>query len=460
VLNSNSVGNRYDTVALSRRTAWTFGAGDITTSAPLAIVAFFQLFFLTDVARLNPALAAWPILLGKLWDAFNDPLVGFLADRVRSRHGRRRILLMTATAPVGVSFFLMWLVPPFGTAGLLVYYTIVYVVFDTAFTVVHIAYNSLTPALTGDYDEQSTLHGVRMVYSIAGSLLAIILGTVLQWIIPDLGRVFLLLGLALGTLIIVPPLLAARVARDHDTAEPPAPTSARDGLLQVLRNRPFWTVMGIYLTSWTAVSIIAAVLVYFARYNLNVPEQASYYVLVAQGVAILFIPLVVLIARRSDKRVALFVGFGSMIPILVAIGLTTGSGHLIVYVYAALLGLGIATAYVTPWSMIPDVIQWDQRVTGARREGSYYAIVSFFQKAGTAAALWLMAQVLAASGYVVPGSEGSLPVQPESALRAIRIFISAVPSVLLVGSLIFAAAYPITRDVQLEIAEELEEQEV
>jgi GPH family glycoside/pentoside/hexuronide:cation symporter len=88
--------------ALSRQTIWTFSVGDITTSAPMAIIAFFQLFFLTDVAGLNPALAAWPILIGKLWDAFNDPLAGFLADRVHSRFGRRRVLLNGSGRPRGV----------------------------------------------------------------------------------------------------------------------------------------------------------------------------------------------------------------------------------------------------------------------------------------------------------------------------------------------------------------------
>jgi GPH family glycoside/pentoside/hexuronide:cation symporter len=154
--------------ALSRQTIWTFSVGDITTSAPMAIIAFFQLFFLTDVAGLNPALAAWPILIGKLWDAFNDPLAGFLADRVHSRFGRRRVLLMAAAGPVGLSFFLMWLVPPWEPSGLLLYYTLVYMVFDTTLTVVHIAYNSLAAGLSSDYDEQSSLHGVRMVYSIGG----------------------------------------------------------------------------------------------------------------------------------------------------------------------------------------------------------------------------------------------------------------------------------------------------
>jgi GPH family glycoside/pentoside/hexuronide:cation symporter len=446
---SSSVGGR-----LSTSLKWLFGAGDLTTSAPLAIVSFFQLFFLTDVARLSPALAAWPIVLGKLWDAVNDPVVGFLADRLRSPYGRRRVLLAAAAGPVGFSFVLMWLVPPFGTMGLLVYYTVIYIVFDTAYTVVHIAYNSLTPELTTDYDEQSSLHGVRMVYSIAGSLLAIIIGTVLQWIVDDPVVVFLVLGIVLGVVIVVPPLIVVRITRGRDAPSGGVQPPPWDGFKQLLGNRPFWLVMGVYLTSWTAVSIIAADLVYFARYNLAVPSQANYFVLVAQGLALAFIPLTVAIARKWEKRVAVIVGFGTMVPVLIAIGSVPAGGYRVVYLLAALLGMGIATAYVTPWSMIPDVIQWDAHTSGARREGSYYSIVAFFQKTGTAAALWLMAQALEASGYVTPTDSEPIPAQPESALSAIRLFISVVPSVLFLGAIAFAIAYPISRSVSASLGTE------
>jgi GPH family glycoside/pentoside/hexuronide:cation symporter len=351
----------------------------------------------------------------------------------------------------------MWIVPPFGEAGLVVYYALTYVLFDTCFTVVGVAYNSLTPTLTSDYDEQSSINGIRMVYSIAGSLGAVILGTVLQWVIDDEGKLFLMLGILLSIVITIPPLVVARVTRGRDShsggSQPPTWTAVR----QVLSNRPFGIVMGVYLTSWTAVSLVAANLVYYARYNLGVPEQASYFVLVAQGVALVFIPVVVGAARKWDKRSALFLGYGSMVPVLAAIAAVPATQYPLVYVLAALLGLGIATAYVTPWSMIPDVIQWDARKTGARREASYYAIVSFFQKLGTAGALWIVGSALDARGYVTPTESTPIPAQPETALASVRGFISVVPAALLLVSMAFAYFYPISRSVQSEVVAELEE---
>lgn len=443
---------------LSRREKWLFGTGDLTTSAPLALLSFFYLFFLTDVARLAPGLAALPILVGKLWDAVNDPIVGILADRINSRIGRRRLLLAVGALPVGLSFGLMWRVPEMGTVGMLIYYSVAFIVFDTSFTVVHIAYNSLTPSLTKDYDEQSSIHGIRMFYSIAGSLLAVIIGTVLQWFIDDTGTVFLYLGLVVGAIIIIPPMLVMRVTKDRDSQVAGEQPATLAGIRHVLQNRPFWIVIGIYITSWTAISIIAAGFIYFVSYNIAAPDQANYIVLVAQGMALAFIPVTVWIARRWDKRVSIYIGLGSMLPLLLIIG-TIGPGSMVsVYILAALLGLGIATAYVVPWSMIPDIISWDERATGARREASYYAIVSFFQKSGAAFALWIMAQALERFGYVTPSTEVPVPSQPEAVLAAIRHFISTVPVALLAASIVFAIAYPISRSVHLELRRELGEE--
>ena len=79
------------------------------------------------------------------------------------------------------------------------------------------------------------------------------------------------------------------------------------------------------------------------------------------------------------------------------------------YLLAALSGSGIATAYVMPWSMVPDMVEYDQVQTGQRREGSYYAFASFFQKLATGVALWAMGQALALTGYITPTSTRRCP---------------------------------------------------
>jgi GPH family glycoside/pentoside/hexuronide:cation symporter len=440
---------------LSTRFKMLFSTGDLSTSIPLAILMFFQLYFLTDVARLRPDYAAWAVALPRLWDAVNDPLFGLLSDRLRTRWGRRRALLLFGAVPLGLSFILMWLVPPFSQFGLAVYYAMTFIIFDTAFTVVHVGYNSLTPELTSDYDERSSLNGYRMVFSISGTLGAIILATVLGWFITDARLLFVILGVGLGLASIIPPLIVFKITREKTIDQPVEPLSWRKSMMMTLSNKPFRLVMGLYLLSWTTASILAAMLVYFANYRLRVPEQANYFVLLAEGSAILFIPVWVWVAKKLDKRRAFIIGSLTWIVVLLGISALPADAIGLAYLLAALSGSGIASAYVLPWSMLPDIIEHDQLQTGQRREGSYYAFASFFQKLATAFALWMMGQALAATGYVTPDASGALPVQPESAIQAIRFFTGPVPAVLLVLAVLFAWQYPISREAHQATLKEL-----
>lgn len=444
---------------LPLRTKLLFSTGDLSTSIPLAILMFFQLYFLTDVAGLRPDYAGWAIGASRLWDAVNDPLFGLLSDRIRTRWGRRRVLLLFGAVPLGGFFMLMWIVPALEPFWLAVYYAITFILFDTAFTIVHVGYNSLTPEMTSDYDERSSLNGYRMVFSISGTLGAIILATVLGWTISDQRLLYLILGIGLGLVSIIPPLVVFSITRERPSQELPQPLPLREAFKQTLANRPFRMIMGLYLLSWTTASILAAVLVYFANYYLKVPEQANYFVLTAQGSAILFIPLIVKISQRLDKRRAFMIGSLAWVIVLLGISALPSDQVGLAYLLAALAGFGIATAYVVPWSMVPDVVEYDEIRSGQRREGSYYAFASFFQKLATGVALWGMGQALALTGYITPVPSGPLPVQPQAAVNAIRIFTGPIPAVLLFLAVIFAWKYPITRESHQSTLLELAERE-
>jgi GPH family glycoside/pentoside/hexuronide:cation symporter len=295
-----------------------------------------------------------------------------------------------------------------------------------------------------------------MVFSITGTLGTIILATVLGWYVNDTRLLFAILGIGLGLVSILPPLIVFRVTREHPSHAQPANMSMGAALAATLANRPFRWVMGLYLLSWTTASILAAVLIYFASYYLKVPEQANYFVLLAEGSAILFIPLWVWAARRLDKRRAFILGCLTWIVVLLGIALLRADQIALAYALAALSGSGIATAYVLPWAMVPDIIEIDQAHTGERREGSYYAFASFFQKLGTGLALWGMGQALALSGYVTPIPGAAAPAQPAAALLAIRIFMGPAPAILLILAVLCAWRFTITRQSHQALVEQLE----
>lgn len=432
-----------------------FSAGDISISVPLAILMFFQLFFMTDIAGLRPDYAAWAVMIGRLWDAVNDPWFGILSDRIKSRWGRRRTIMLFGAVPIGVGFALMWQVPPFNPLGLAAYYTLTFIIFNTAFTFIRIGYYAMVPELTSDYDERISINGYLMAYSISGSLGAIILITLLRGFFPDPVQLFMIIGISLGLLVILPPLLVFFLTKGKLSETTASDLSMAESIRATLSNKPFWRLIGLYTMSWTTVSVIAAALVYFANYYLRVPDQANYFVLAAQGSALLFVPLWVWASKKLDKSRAFIIGSLSWLVILLSIS-SLGSHQVgLAYLLAALSGAGIACAYVLPWSMIPDVVEFDQLRTGERREGSYYAFASFFQKMAAGIAIWAMGQALAFANYITPSAADPLPLQPVEAVQAIRIFMGPVPAVLLIVAVLFAWRYPLTREKHQLICDEL-----
>ncbi len=433
-----------------------FSAGDLSISVPLAILMFFQLFFMTDVAGLRPDYAAWAIMIGRFWDAVNDPWFGILSDRIQTRWGRRRTVLLFGALPLGIGFALMWQVPPFTAIGLTTYYTLTFILFNSAFTFVRIGFYAMVPELTSDYDERISINGYLMAYSISGSLGAIIFITLLRDFFPDPVNLFRIIGIVLGLLVILPPLLVFRVTKDYLSETFASVMPYRDSIRATLSNKPFWRVIGLYTMSWTTTSVVAAALVYFANYYLRVSEQANYFVLVAQGSALLFVPLWVWAAKKLDKSRAFIIGSVSWLLVLLSIAGLGPEQIALAYFLAALAGAGIACAYVLPWSMIPDVVEFDQLQTGERREGSYYAFASFFQKLAAGLAIWSMGQALALANYINPSAADPLPVQPAEAVQAIRLFMGPIPALLLVVGIIFAWRYPLTREKHKSICDQLQ----
>ena len=169
---------------LSRRTKIIFGSGDFGFSLTTTLVGAYFAIFLTDVAGLAPAVAAAAIFIGRTWDYVNDPLVGYLSDRTRSRWGRRRPWLLFGALPFAAVFTLMWWKPPLSGFALAAYYGAAYLIYDAGSTAVMMPYFALTPEITSDYDERTSLTSYRMFFSIAASLVAFTVPLAIVGVLP------------------------------------------------------------------------------------------------------------------------------------------------------------------------------------------------------------------------------------------------------------------------------------
>ena len=259
---------------------WTkvaYAMGDLSNSVgPGTIVPFWYLFFLTDVAHLNPALAGVTVLVGGVWDAINDPLVGLLSDRTRTRWGRRRPYLLFGALPYGITFALMWIVPPIHNQVLLsLYFALVYILFDTAFTLVSCPYFALTPELTLDHDERTSLTTYRMFVSIVTGLLAAVGFALVFDATPDKQTAFLVMGIICGVVFVPTVLVAFFGTRERAEFQIEPPLRPLEALRFVARNREWWYTLGMRLTSWIPVDIASAVFAYYLVYWIKMDEMGA-----------------------------------------------------------------------------------------------------------------------------------------------------------------------------------------
>jgi GPH family glycoside/pentoside/hexuronide:cation symporter len=257
------------------------------------------------VAKLDPALAGLAFSIGKLWDAVNDPLVGMLSDRTRTRWGRRRPYLLFGAVPFGVTFALLWIVPPIQNQILLcLYFAFMYMLFDTAFTLVGCPYDALTPELTVDHDERTSLTTYRMFVSIvAGLLSALVFALFVFPAFPDPQTAFLVIGLLCGAVFIPPVLITFFGTRERTEFQAAETMSFGESLRFLLRNREWRYTVVINLLSWLPVDIATAVFSYFLVYWIGMSkDEASMVQAVILVSATLFLPLVLWMARRLEKK--------------------------------------------------------------------------------------------------------------------------------------------------------------
>ncbi len=438
-----------------------YGLGDFANNVAYGGIGFYLVFFLTDVAGVSPAWAGSIVLIARLWDAITDYLMGIISDRTRSRFGRRRPYILAGALPFGIMFFLLWIVPTHNSTYLFIYYVAVTMLFNTAFTIVAIPYNSMLPELTQNYDERTSISGYKMGFSFVGTLAAAAgIMLIVDVIFPGKKEYlssFPIMGVILGTIITGTLIITFFGTHERvHSQEPVLPAGLLKTFRSILQLREFRLVLAMFLFNMVGFDLIQTLLIYFLKHVVNVPDSLTFVVMaIPLVVAIAAAPLWIMLGERLGKRRAYITAAFYLTAVLLFVLIVPAGNLIFVIAVAACAGIGISATQVIPFSIIPDVIEVDELKNGVRREGAFYGITMFLYKVASAIAIAGASSMLGVFGYIESSTQGPAPVQPASAVTGIRLLLGIAPGLFFLISAYFVFRFPLTRERFEEIKRQI-----
>ncbi|MEH1168448.1 MFS transporter [Micromonospora sp. CPCC 205539] len=417
-----------------------FAAGSLGMGVWVTVPGLLLLYFLTDVLAVGPWLAGLALLLPKVADVLLHPWVGHRCDVEQTRRGdRRRLLLLGCALPV--AFAALFAVPAGLTgAPAAAWVAVFFVAGNLLFAAYQVPYLATPADLRIGYHERTRLMAFRMVVLTLGILLSGLLAPLLTGGDAATRGGYQRMGVVLAVGMLAAMLVGvAGIARLRRSAAVTATAPAHGGwraLRTALRDRQFRWLVASYLAMSTTTHLVLAGVPYYAEYELRRTGLTTVLVAAFVAPALLVTPAWLALARRVGKQRALLAAQGAFAAgsLVLAVGRPAGLPVLIGAV--AVLGVAFAGMQLLPFSMLPDVIG----AAGTTGAGTYTGVWTATEATGAALGPYAYALCLAVGGFVA-STAGESPVQPDTALAAIRYGFGLLPAVAMLAALLLQRRY-------------------
>ena len=409
------------------------------------LVSMYLMKFSTDVLLIAPGVMGLIFGISRIWDGISDPLAGYFSDRTNTRIGRRRPWLLASLVPIVVVFLMVWSPPQMLTGTALVAWMAVGVIgFYTAMTIFGVPHTSLGAELSMSYDDRNRVFGWRHICFMSGSFVAI--GGMRLLIASDTPRVTAN-HLALVASLVTVAVMLFCVVRVRERPEHLGRGAQNPFLAfrDVLKNPHARLLLIVALIEHLGSANITILTPYAAHYIIGTPQLTPFFVLCYMVAAVSTALFWVRLAKRYDKkRLWMF----SMVLTGVAFGgmFFWGEGDWIpIALLATLGGVGGGCGPVIAPSIQSDIIDYDEYMTGQRKEGAYFAAFSFAFKGSAGLTLMFTGFVLQFSGFE-PNVE-----QTETAKLAIRSLFALFPMVSLWCGALLLSRFALNREEHAEV---------
>lgn len=407
--------------------------------------------FYTDVVGVNIAVAGYLLFGVRIFDAVTDPLIGWWSDRSVTGMGRRRPFILFGAGLLAVTMYFLFTPPVHaGPAARTAWFAIwIYTLF-LFWTVTAVPYESLGPELTRDYDERTGLFAMRDGFLIAGTLVAAAAPAVVGkiWELDDTagGQ----RGVFLRIALIYAPLLLAACAwcvfrlRERRAESRTGRLKLKEDLMMIRRNKPFIILLTAFSISALGSNLPASLILYYVQYILE-SRNADLFLMLYFVTGIAFLPLWIRVSRRLGKKnawlLSMLINSGAFLGVyFLGVG---DEGLYAILVVAS--GIGFGATLALPSALQADVIDYDEMLSGNRREGQYVGLWSVAKKLAAAVGVGTGLAVLGAAGYVPNVA------QSEAVRHAIRAFYALIPSLCNLIAIAVALLYPLSGDMHRKI---------
>ncbi|MDH5737793.1 MAG: MFS transporter, partial [Gammaproteobacteria bacterium] len=364
------------------------------------IVSLYLMKFATDELLIAPVVMGTIFGLSRIWDAVTDPLAGYLSDRTNLASGRRRPWILLSALPVCGSFYMMWNPMPQLQGGwLTLWMGTAVLLFYTSMTLFVVPHTSLGAELSHNYHERTKVFGFRHALWNTGSLLALV-AMYLLIAAEDARTMARYISILAGSVTFILILWMFLQTKERPEYQGKGERNPITAFRDVFNNPHARLLLVVFFIENLGGATIGILTPYVAEYIVGRPEKTVIYILCYLVPSIASVPLWLPVSRRIGKKnMWLFsmlvtgVGFGCMFF------LEKGS-DLMISILAFICGLGAGSGAVVAPSIQSDIIDYDEYLSGKRKEGAYFATWNFVFKTATGMTLMLTGFLLSLSGFV------------------------------------------------------------
>ena len=426
---------------------WSFGMGSFSQ---WFINSAFNIWVFTFYFAAVKIPIAWYILaavIWTLWNAFNDPLIGYLSDRTHTRWGRRKPYIMLGTIPIIVLEIIIWMPPLNNDVGKFIYLLIMLFCYDTFYTMVSLPFDALFPELYTSLKDRAQVNTIKQILSVIGLLCAAIVPGLFIEEIETLDG-YLMNGIITSIIVGISLIIALKwgvVERKEFKLDYKQSFNFFQSLKYTLKNKAFvlYTIM-FFLYEYVLL-LLGTVIQIFGKNVLNsTPFETS----LIMGVLYIVGLLTVGIWRWLDLKLGSRKAYGiSIIAYIIgSIPLLLIDSYIFTLVVAIAMGFGFGGMLYFIYLIVADIIDEDELKTGVRREGAYFGITNFFMRLAMILSILTVGVVFTQVSW-----ETYTPTGAITEIIGLRMLMYAFPAIALLITLICLYFYPFTKSKVEEI---------